>query len=169
MLANDNKDCLNVWFFNIIFKSETELIVAWLRWSFHPLLAYMVYRPRDLYESDSSPCVYFYILFNSNKKNFTRHSSTNKIDCHDITELLLKVAVKHHNPKPPPLLKRSSEEYTRDMKCIYYTNCTYLFGCILVSGSLLFLSSAHVMKQEISKGRNYFCFKYDKTDNSYQP
>jgi hypothetical protein len=24
------------------------------------------------------------------------------------------------------------------------------------------------MKQEISKGRNYFCFKYDKTDNSYQ-
>jgi hypothetical protein len=33
----------------------------------------------------------------------------------------------------------------------------------------LFLSSAHVMKQEMSKGRNYFCFKYDMTDNSYQP
>ena len=63
--------------------------------------------------------------------------------------------------------KRSSEKYTTDIKCIYYTNRTYLFGCILVYGSLLFLSSAHVMKQEISKGRNYFCFKYDKTDNSY--
>jgi hypothetical protein len=52
---------------------------------------------------------------------------------------------------------------------IYYTNHTYLFGSILVYGSLLCLSSAHVMKQEISKGRNYFCFKYDKTDDSYQP
>jgi hypothetical protein len=31
------------------FKPETELVVAWLRWSLHPLL---VYRPRDLYESD---------------------------------------------------------------------------------------------------------------------
>jgi hypothetical protein len=52
----NNKDCLNVWFFNIFFKPETELVVAWLRWSLHPLLVYMVYRPRDLYESDSSPC-----------------------------------------------------------------------------------------------------------------
>jgi hypothetical protein len=42
------------------------------------------------------------------------------------------------------------------IKFIYYTNRTYLFGSILVYGSLLFLSSAHVMKQEISKGRNYF-------------
>jgi hypothetical protein len=40
MLANDNKDCLNVWFFNIFFKPETELVVAWLRWSLHPLLVY---------------------------------------------------------------------------------------------------------------------------------
>ena len=56
MLANDNKDCLNVWFFYIFFKPETELVVAWLRWSLHPLLVYMVYRPRDLYKSDSSPC-----------------------------------------------------------------------------------------------------------------
>ena len=61
------------------------------------------------------------------------------------------------------LTKRRSEKYTTDMKFIYYANCTYLFGCILVYGSLLLLSSA----QEISKGRNYFCFKYDKTDNSY--
>jgi hypothetical protein len=66
------------------------------------------------------------------------------------------------------LAKRSSEKYTTDIKFIYYTNRTYLLGSILVYGSLLFLSSAHVMKQEISKGRNYFCFKYDKTDNSYQ-
>jgi hypothetical protein len=44
MLANDNKDCLNVWFFNIFFKPETELVVAWLRWSLHPLLVYRVYR-----------------------------------------------------------------------------------------------------------------------------
>ena len=58
MLANDNKDCLNVRFFNIFFKPETELVVAWLRWSLHPLLVYMVHRPRDLYESDSSPCDY---------------------------------------------------------------------------------------------------------------
>ena len=53
-----------------------------------------------------------------------------------------------------------------DMKCIYCVNCTYLFGCILVYGSLLLLSSAHMMEQEISKGRNYFCFKYDKTVTS---
>ena len=56
MLVNDNKDCLNVWFFNIFFKPETELVVAWLRWSLHPLLVCMVYRPRDFYESDSSLC-----------------------------------------------------------------------------------------------------------------
>jgi hypothetical protein len=55
MLANDNKDCLNVWFFNIFFKPETELVVVWLRWSLHPLLVYRVYRPHDLYESDSKP------------------------------------------------------------------------------------------------------------------
>ena len=67
------------------------------------------------------------------------------------------------------LAKSNSEKYTTDIKFIYYANRTYLFGSILVYGSLLFLSSAHVMKQEISKGRNYFCFKYDKTDNSYQP
>ena len=67
------------------------------------------------------------------------------------------------------LTKRSSEKYTTDIQFICYTNHTYLFGSILVYGSLLFLSSAHVMKQEISKGRNYFYFKYDKTDNSYQP
>ena len=67
------------------------------------------------------------------------------------------------------LTKRSSEKYTTDIKFIYYTNHTYLFGSILVYGSLLCLSSAHVMKQEINKGRNYFCFKYDKTDDSYQP
>jgi hypothetical protein len=119
------------------------------------------------------------------------------------------------------LTKRTSEKYTTNIKFIYYTNCTYLFGpilvfgslcytktCfslvlrvifpewltsgqlyysdvmilfdvfiifelflklpILVFGSLLFLSSAHLMKQEISKGRNYFCFNYDKTDDSYQ-
>jgi hypothetical protein len=48
----------------------------------------------------------------------------------------------------------------------YYTNHTYLFGSILVYGSLLFLSSAHVMKQEISKRRNYFYVQYDKTDKS---
>ena len=65
------------------------------------------------------------------------------------------------------LTKRSSEKYTTDIKCIYYTNCTYLFGSILVYRSLLCLSSAHVMKQEISKGRNYICLKYDKTDDSY--
>ena len=40
-------------FLNIFFKPETELVVAWLRWSLHPLL---LYRPHDLYESDSSPC-----------------------------------------------------------------------------------------------------------------
>ena len=40
------------------------------------------------------------------------------------------------------------------------------FGCVLLYGSHLFLSSAHVTKQEISKGRNYFGF-YNKTDNSY--
>ena len=44
-----------------------------------------------------------------------------------------------------------------------------LFRLYIYYRSLLFLSSAHVMKQEISKGRNYFCFKYDKTDDSYQP
>jgi hypothetical protein len=68
------------------------------------------------------------------------------------------------------LTKRSSEKYTTDIKFIYYTitNRTYLFGSILVYGSLLCLSSAHVMKQEISKERNYFCFKYDKTDDSYR-
>ena len=27
-------------------------------------------------------------------------SSTNKTDCHDITEILLKIGVKHHNPNP---------------------------------------------------------------------
>jgi hypothetical protein len=27
-------------------------------------------------------------------------SSTHKTDCHDITEILLKVALKHHNPNP---------------------------------------------------------------------
>ena len=54
MVANDNKDCLNVGFFNIFFKPETELVVALLRWSLHPLLVYMVYR--NLYESDSSSC-----------------------------------------------------------------------------------------------------------------
>ena len=67
------------------------------------------------------------------------------------------------------LTKKRSEKYTTDMKFIYYANCRYLFCCILVYGSLLFLSAAHMMKQEISKGRNYFCFKYDKTDNSNQP
>jgi hypothetical protein len=46
-------------FFIIFFKPETELVVAWLRWSLHPLLVYMVYRPRDLYKSDSSPCAQF--------------------------------------------------------------------------------------------------------------
>ena len=51
------------------------------------------------------------------------------------------------------LTKRSSEKYTIDIKFIYYTNRTYLF---LVYGSLLCVSSAHVMKQEISKGRNFF-------------
>ena len=65
------------------------------------------------------------------------------------------------------ILTKRSSEYTTDITFIYYTNRRYLFGSILVYGSLLFLSSAHVMKQEISKGRNYFCFKYDKTDNSY--
>jgi hypothetical protein len=50
----------------------------------------------------------------------------------------------------------SSEKYTTDIKCIYYTNRTYLFGSILVYGSFWFLSSAHVMKQEVSKGRNIF-------------
>ena len=54
------------------------------------------------------------------------------------------------------LTKRSNEKYTTDITFIYYTNRTYLFGCILVYGSLLFLSSAHVMKQEISKRRNIF-------------
>ena len=43
-------------FLIFFFKTETELVVAWLRWSLHPLLVYMVYRPHDLYESDSSPC-----------------------------------------------------------------------------------------------------------------
>jgi hypothetical protein len=43
-------------FFNILFKPETELVVVLLRWSLHPLLVYMVYR--NLYESDSSPCVH---------------------------------------------------------------------------------------------------------------
>jgi hypothetical protein len=51
--------CLNVWFFNIFFKPETEVVVAWICWSLHPLLVYMVYRPRDLYESDSSPCEHY--------------------------------------------------------------------------------------------------------------
>ena len=27
-------------------------------------------------------------------------SSTNKTNCHDITEILLKVVLKHHNPNP---------------------------------------------------------------------
>jgi hypothetical protein len=27
-------------------------------------------------------------------------SSTNKTDCHNITEILLKVLLKHHKPKP---------------------------------------------------------------------
>jgi len=52
------------------------------------------------------------------------------------------------------LTKRSSEKYTTDIKFIYYTNRTYFCGCILVYVSLLFLSSAHVMKQEITKRRN---------------
>jgi hypothetical protein len=38
------------------------------------------------------------------------------------------------------IFKWSSEKYTTDIKCIYYTNRTYLFGSILVYGSLLFLS-----------------------------
>ena len=42
------------------------------------------------------------------------------------------------------LTKRSSEKYTTDIKFIYYANRTYLFGSILVYGSLLCLSSAHV-------------------------
>ena len=62
------------------------------------------------------------------------------------------------------LTKGSSEKYTTDIKFIYYTNRTYLFGSILVYGSLLFSSFAHVMKQEIRKGRNSFCFKYDKRE-----
>jgi hypothetical protein len=44
MLANDNKDCLNVRFFNIFFKPETELVVAWLCWSLHPLLVVYIGR-----------------------------------------------------------------------------------------------------------------------------
>jgi len=44
----------------MFFKPETELVVAWLRWSLHPLLVYRVYRPRDLYETDSSPCDFEY-------------------------------------------------------------------------------------------------------------
>ena len=67
------------------------------------------------------------------------------------------------------LAKRSSEKYITDIKFIYYPNRTYLFGSILVYGSFLCLSSAHVMKQEINKGRKYFCFKYEQTDDSYQP
>ena len=39
----------------ILFKPETELVVAWLRWSMDPLLVYMVFMPCDLYES---PCDY---------------------------------------------------------------------------------------------------------------
>ena len=55
MLANDNKDCLNVWFFNIFLKPETELAVACLRWSLHPLLIYMtsmkaIQAPVEYYE-----------------------------------------------------------------------------------------------------------------------
>ena len=34
-----------------------------------------------------------------------------------------------------------SEKYTTDIQFIYYTNRTYLFGSIIVYGSLLFLSS----------------------------
>ena len=33
---------------------------------------------------------------------FSPVSSTNKTDCHDIAEILLKVALKHHNPSPSP-------------------------------------------------------------------
>jgi hypothetical protein len=36
------------------------------------------------------------------------------------------------------LTKGSSEKYTTDIKFIYYINRTYLFGSILVYGSLLF-------------------------------
>jgi hypothetical protein len=52
-------------FFIIFFQPETELVVAWLRWSLHPLLVYMVYRPCDFYESDSSPCALLTILLSS--------------------------------------------------------------------------------------------------------
>jgi hypothetical protein len=55
MLANDNKDCLNVRFFNIFFKPETELVVA-LAMLVVASLVSSIYRPRDIYESDSSPC-----------------------------------------------------------------------------------------------------------------
>ena len=65
------------------------------------------------------------------------------------------------------LTRRSSEKYTTDIQFIYCANRTYFFGCILGYGSLLFLSSVHVMKQEISKARNFSYFKYDKTENSY--
>ena len=33
-------------------------------------------------------------------------SSTNKTDPHDITEILLKVVIKHHKSKPNPLIKK---------------------------------------------------------------
>ena len=41
-------------------------------------------------------------------------SSTNKIDCHDITEILLKVALKHHNPNPLPFKKLNSHSLNID-------------------------------------------------------
>jgi hypothetical protein len=44
---------------------------------------------------------------------------------------------------------------------LYYSDVMIIFDLYII------FASAHVMKQEISNGRNYFCFKYDKTDNSY--
>jgi hypothetical protein len=63
--------------------------------------------------------------------------------------------------------------YTCYTKTCFFLGVTCHFSWITYFWSIVlfrcndFMSSAHVMKQEISKGRNYFCFKYDKTDNSY--
>jgi hypothetical protein len=44
----------------------------------------------------------------------TQVTSSNKIDCYDITEIVLKVTLKHYNPNPYPILNLSDNT----VKCV---------------------------------------------------
>jgi hypothetical protein len=67
------------------------------------------------------------------------------------------------------ILHLGQGSFTRKVRTIFtlkiIVSIFVKFFLILV----LHLRQFFVMKQEISKGRNYFWFKYDKTDDSYQP